>query len=101
MDDDLAYVWYALSDPTRRRLLDLLREQPQTTGSLSAYFADLSRFAVMKHLTVLENAALITVRRRGRERWNYINAVPLQQIYERWLKPYEAEWANTLLGLKR
>lgn len=98
--DDLTLVWKALSDPTRRRILDLLKERPRTTGELCDAF-EVSRFAVMKHLTVLENASLILVRRRGRERWNYLNAVPLQQIYERWLRPYEAHWAASLLQLKR
>jgi hypothetical protein len=55
----------------------------------------------MKHLAVLENAELIAVRRRGRERWNHLNAVPLQRIYERWLRPYEGQWASALLQLKR
>jgi uncharacterized protein YndB with AHSA1/START domain len=55
----------------------------------------------MKHLAILERAELIVVGRRGRERWNYLNAIPLQRIYERWLRPYEAEWASALLQLKR
>lgn len=97
--DDLTLVWKALSDPTRRTILDLLKERPRTTGELCAAF-EVSRFAVMKHLSILERASLILVRRSGRERWNYLNAVPLQQIYERWLRPYEARWATSLLQLK-
>lgn len=58
------------------------------------------RFAVMKHLAVLEKAKLVVVRRSGRERWNHLNAVPLQRVYERWVKPYEAVWAAKLTGLK-
>jgi DNA-binding transcriptional ArsR family regulator/uncharacterized protein YndB with AHSA1/START domain len=101
-DDSLTPVWKALADPTRRRILDLLKERPRTTGELTAAFEDdLSRFGVMKHLAALEEAGLVLVRPRGRERWNYLNAVPLQQIYERWLRPYEAEWASALLNLKR
>ena len=98
--DGLTPVWKALSDASRRRILDLLRRQPRTTGELAGRFRT-TRFAVMKHLGVLERARLVTVRRRGRERWNHLNAVPLQQIYERWISPYEAEWAASLLRLKR
>jgi DNA-binding transcriptional ArsR family regulator len=100
MADDLTLVWKALADPTRRRLLDLLRDGPQTTGELVERF-DLSRFAVMKHLTILERAGLVIVERRGRERWNYLNAVPLQQIYDRWISGYQALWAATLLQLRK
>jgi DNA-binding transcriptional ArsR family regulator/uncharacterized protein YndB with AHSA1/START domain len=101
-DDNLTPVWKALSDPTRRRILDLLKERPRTTGELTAAFDDdLSRFGVMKHLAALEEAGLVLVRPRGRERWNHLNVVPLQQIYERWLRPYEAQWADALLNLKR
>ena len=99
-NNDLTPVWKALSDPTRREILDLLKEQPRTTGTLCDAF-ELSRFAIMKHLSILERAELIVVRRRGRERWNHLNAIPLQHIYERWLRPYEAEWASVLLNLKQ
>ena len=99
-ENALAPVFKALADPTRRRVLDLLRDRPRTTGELSASF-DVSRFAVMKHLGILEQAGLVVVRRRGRERWNHLNAVPLQQIQERWLRPFEAHWASALLRLKR
>ena len=91
-------VWRALSDPTRRRILDLLRERPRTTGELAVEFP-LSRFAVMKHLGQLVDAGLVVVRRRGRERWNYLNAVPLREIYERWVQPYESHWASGALAL--
>ena len=92
-------VWKALSDPTRRRILDALREEPQTTGALCRPFK-LSRFAVMKHLGVLEEAGLVVVRRQGRERWNHLNAVPIQQVYERWVRPFAASWATNLVRLK-
>ncbi|MHB8575275.1 MAG: metalloregulator ArsR/SmtB family transcription factor [Dehalococcoidia bacterium] len=98
--DDLTPVWKALADPIRRRLLDLLRDGPKTTGDLCDRF-ECTRFAIMKHLDVLEAAGLVLVRRRGRERWNYLNAVPVQRIYERWISPYEAHWASSLLRLKR
>jgi len=99
MKQDLTPIWKALADPSRRRILDLLRRKPRTTGELAAEFR-FSRFAVMKHLRVLEESNLIVVRRVGRERWNHLNAVPLQQMYERWIRPYEAEWASNLLRLK-
>lgn len=95
-------TWKALADPTRRRLLDLLRDRSQTTSELSAHFAPgLSRFAVMKHLHVLHQADLVVVRQRGRERWHSLNAVPLRHIYERWVSSYASDWAASLLQLKR
>lgn len=99
-NDDL--IWKALADPTRRHLLDLLRDRPQTTGALTVHFAPgLSRFAVMKHLQVLQQANLVLVRQQGRERWHSLNAVPLRQVYERWVSQYGSDWATSLLNLKR
>ena len=97
-DDDL--IWKALSDPQRREILDMLRDAPRKTGQICARFR-VSRFAVMKHLKVLEAARLITVRRSGRDRWNHLNPTPLQQIYERWMTPYMALWSHELLDLKQ
>lgn len=97
--NDEAEVWRALADPTRRALLDLLRSGPRTTGDLAAHFPA-TRFAVMKHLAVLEEAGLVVVRRRGRERWNHLNAVPLRQAYQRWMAPYAESWAAGLLRVK-
>jgi DNA-binding transcriptional ArsR family regulator len=99
MEDELDAVWKALADRTRRQLLDLLRDGPHTTGDLCARF-EMSRFGVMKHLGVLEEAGLLTVRREGRERWNYLNAVPLRRIYERWVSKYAEFWSASLLSLK-
>ncbi|WP_455204978.1 metalloregulator ArsR/SmtB family transcription factor, partial [Kaarinaea lacus] len=96
---NLNEVWKALADPARRRILDLLRSKPCTTGELCEVFTDVTRFAVMKHLRVLTDSGLVLIRRDGRERWNYLNAVPLQQIYQRWIKPYEAVWAYGLVRL--
>lgn len=93
-------IWKALSDSTRREILDLIRTSPKTTGALDESFSNLSRFAVMKHLNVLEHANLITIKREGKYRLNHINAVPIQEIYERWVKKYEAQWASGLLQLK-
>jgi DNA-binding transcriptional ArsR family regulator len=100
VDDDAGLVWKALADPTRRAILDLLRDRAHTTGELSGAFPALSRFAVMKHLGVLEDAGLVIVRRRGRERWNHLNGVPLRAVYERWMGQYADRWAESLLRLK-
>lgn len=99
MKGDLSLLWKALSDPTRREILDRLRERPQTTGQLADAFPS-SRFAVMKHLEVLVEAGLVLARKQGRERWNHLNAQPLQALYERWVRPYEAHWAGGLERLK-
>jgi DNA-binding transcriptional ArsR family regulator len=92
-------VWNALADPTRRAILDLLRERPRTSGDLASHFPT-TRFATRKHLKALEAAGLVLVRREGRERWNYLNAAPLQMIYERWVTPYQAIWAERATKLK-
>jgi DNA-binding transcriptional ArsR family regulator/uncharacterized protein YndB with AHSA1/START domain len=97
--DDFASIWKALAEPARRQILDLLRLRPYTTGQLTEQLG-LSRYAVMKHLASLEHSGLITVRKQGRQRWNHLNPVPLQQISERWLRPYEAMWARSLFHLK-
>ena len=99
-NDDQERVWKALADPTRRQILDLLRAQPRTTGELAAGF-DSTRFAVMKHLKLLVDAGLVLVERRGRERWNHLNPVPIRQIYRRWIQPFEEVPADRLLRLKR
>lgn len=78
-------IWKALADPTRRNILNLLKKAPHTTGEISLQFSDLSRFAVMKHLGVLEKANLITVKREGKYRWNHLNTKPIQQTYEQWV----------------
>jgi DNA-binding transcriptional ArsR family regulator/uncharacterized protein YndB with AHSA1/START domain len=93
-------VWLALSDPTRRRILDLLRERPRITGEIASQF-EISRIAVMRHLQVLDGAGLVTSRKRGRQRWHYLNSVPLQRMYERWIDTYAATWASGLLRFGR
>ena len=94
-------VWRALASPHRRKVLDLLRDGPKTTGDLARQLPDLSRFAVMQHLGVLEQASLVLFRREGRLRFNYANAIPLRQIYERWVEPLGSSAAETALHLKR
>lgn len=93
-------VWRALADPTRRALLDRLRVGPATTGALAERFP-LSRFGVMKHLRVLEAARLVLVEERGRERWNYLNPVPLRRLAARWLHPFTEAAADHLEALRR
>jgi DNA-binding transcriptional ArsR family regulator len=96
-DDEL--VWRALADPTRRAILDLLRPGPRTTGDVCDAFSS-SRFAVMKHLGVLEAAGLVVTRRRGRQCWNAINAVPLRRLYDRWVSVWSDRTAASLLQLQ-
>lgn len=93
-------VWKALSDPHRRRMLDLLRDRPRTTGELATQFP-VSRFAVMKHLGVLVGAGLVLVERRGRERWNFLNPMPIHAIAQRWIEPFARPRVQALADLKR
>jgi DNA-binding transcriptional ArsR family regulator/uncharacterized protein YndB with AHSA1/START domain len=97
--DDTDLLWRALADPTRRRILDLLAERPLITGEIAAQFA-ISRIAVMRHLEVLAEAGLVTSRKRGRQRWHYLNAVPLQKLHQRWANPAAAGFASALLRLQ-
>jgi DNA-binding transcriptional ArsR family regulator len=94
-------VWRALASPVRRRLLDLLSAGPRTTGELADALPDLSRFAVMQHLGVLEDAGLVVVRRSGRNRFNHLNPVPLREWYERWVTSLADGTAAEVLALKR
>jgi DNA-binding transcriptional ArsR family regulator len=94
-------LWRALASPHRRRLLDLLRNGPATTGALAEQIPELSRFAVMQHLGVLTDAGVVLVERRGRDRFNYLNPVPLREWYERWVQPMADADAAALLALKR
>lgn len=100
MAEELDNIWKALSDPTRRTILDLLRKGPKTTTELVEAFPDMTRFAVMKHLDVLREADLVQTRSEGRRRVNSLNAVPIRQIYERWVSPFAELWSSTLLRLK-
>ncbi len=97
-DDDI--VWKALSDPTRRKILDLLRDGPKTTTEIVEAFPGMTRHAVMKHIDMLRKAKLINTTKDGRKRENSLNAVPIRQIYERWLGPFAELWSSTLLRVK-
>ncbi|HEY0631899.1 MAG TPA: metalloregulator ArsR/SmtB family transcription factor [Thermoleophilaceae bacterium] len=94
-------VFRALADPTRRSLLDeLFVEDGQTLGALEARLP-MTRFGVMKHLRVLEEAGLVVTRRRGREKLHFLNPVPIRLVHDRWVSKYAEPWAATLTGLKR
>jgi uncharacterized protein YndB with AHSA1/START domain len=93
-------VFRALADPTRRSLLDeLFKEDGQTLSALEQR-VPMTRFGVMKHLKVLEEAGLVVTRRRGREKLHFLNAVPIRLIHDRWVSKYAEPWAATLTGLK-
>jgi uncharacterized protein YndB with AHSA1/START domain len=97
MDD----VFRALADPTRRGLLDeLFREDGQTLTALEERLP-MTRFGVMKHLKVLEEAHLVTTKKRGREKLHFLNPVPIRLVHDRWVSKYAEPWAATLTGLKR
>lgn len=94
-------VFRALGDPTRRRLLDVLfKKDGQTLTALEARLP-MTRFGVMKHLRILEEASLIVTRRRGREKLHFLNPVPIRLVHDRWVSKYAAPWAAALSGLKR
>jgi len=93
-------VFKALADPTRRGLLDRLFERDgQTLGELEEGLS-MTRFGVMKHLKVLEEAGLLTTRKRGREKLHFLNPVPIRLVYERWVSKYAEPWASALSELK-
>ena len=100
MDDEA--TWKALSDKNRRRILDLLKDGPKTTGDLCEQFPEMTRFGVMKHLKALYQAKLVLTKSKedGREVWNYLNAVPIRQIYDRWISSFQDQWASRLTNLK-
>ena len=94
-------VFKALADPTRRSLLDeLFREDGQTLSALEERLP-MTRFGVMKHLRVLEEAHLVTTKRRGREKLHFLNPVPIRLVHDRWVSKYAEPWAATLSGLKQ
>ena len=93
-------VFKALADPTRRRLLDeLFKRDGQTLSALERRLP-MTRFGVMKHLRVLEEARLVVTKKRGREKLHFLNPVPIRLVHDRWVSKYAALWAATLTGLK-
>lgn len=85
-DDD--QVFKALASPVRRRMLDVLKESTQTTGSLCARLPELDRTTVLQHLRVLEQSGLVTGRRVGRERHLSLAPLPIKRIHDRWISGY-------------
>jgi DNA-binding transcriptional ArsR family regulator len=94
-------VFKALASAARRRLLDELRDGPRTSGQLCAALCALDRCTVMQHLTVLEQAGLVLVQRRGRERWNHLAPLPIKRIYDRWISWYAGPALELLDRLDR
>jgi len=97
--DDL--VFKALAGSDRRRILDLLRTAPMTTGDICKELQWLNRCTVMQHLGVLESARLIITRKEGRSRWNYLDVSPIQRIHQRWIEAYATPSANLLSKLQQ
>lgn len=94
-------IFKALSDSRRRRILDLLKESPKTTGDLCDALPELDRCTVMQHIGVLERAGLLVARREGRLRWNYIDPLPIKEVHDRWISEYAANAVSLLARLKR
>ena len=95
---DLDAVFKALASPVRRAICDELKLRPLTTGQLAESFPQIDRTTVMQHLRVLEGAGLVVPVRKGRERFNHLDAMPIQAIHERWIGPHAAQAAA---GLRR
>jgi DNA-binding transcriptional ArsR family regulator len=98
--DDSDKIFKALADSRRRRMLDLLKDGPKTTGALCDAFPEIDRCTVMQHMRVLEAANLLIAQRKGRERWNHLNALPIKDIYDRWIGDYATEAINMLARLR-
>ena len=99
MDDDR--VFRALADPTRRYLLDRLFERDGRTLTELESELEMTRFGVMKHLRVLEDAGLVVTRRSGRQKLHFLNPVPIRQIHDRWIDKYTERVVSALLDLKK
>lgn len=96
----MSVVFDALGSPVRRRVLDIVKNDPGcTVGEVAAHF-DTTRIAVMRHIRLLEEAALLVSQKEGRKRRLYHNAVPIQMIYDRWTSEYSALWASRMADLK-
>ncbi len=97
-DDDL--VFKALADPTRRALLDLLYERDGRTLTELEWEIEMTRFGVMKHLRILEQAGLVVTRRSGREKLHFLNPIPIRVIHDRWIDKYRERQVSALANLK-
>lgn len=94
--ESMNLIFKALAAPVRRDILDALKVEPLTTSALCLRFAQLDRCTVMQHLGVLERADLVIVKREGRQRWNYLNAIPIKCIHDRWIEPYARDAVGLL-----
>ncbi len=101
MPKDTDAVFKALADPSRRKLLDRLNARDGQTLSQLCEHHEMSRQAVTQHLDVLERAGLVVTQWRGREKLHFINAVPLQEIYDRWIRTFERSRLRAMHDLKR
>lgn len=101
MDSDTDHVFKALADPSRRQLLDRLHaDNGQTLSDLGRHL-NMTRQAVSKHLAVLEAANLVVTMKRGREKWHYLNPIPIGEIHDRWIRKYERHRVRALTDLKK
>ena len=100
-DDELGSVFKALADPTRRFLLDLLYAREGRTLTELESELSMTRFGVMKHLKVLEDAGLVVTKRSGREKLHYLNPVPIRMVHDRWIDKYTERQVSALADLKR
>lgn len=98
--DSMNHVFHALASATRREVLDIVRDNPGCSVTRVCRHFDVSRIAVMKHLTVLEKAGLLISEKRGRTRSLFFNTVPIQMIHERWTSDYSEMWASKLTAFK-
>lgn len=99
-EDKNDLIFKALGHHSRRKIVDLLKLEPRTTGMLCDLLPELDRCTVMQHLGVLEQAGLVIAERRGRERWNHLDALPIHAIHERWIGPYATYAVSMLSKLK-
>jgi DNA-binding transcriptional ArsR family regulator len=93
-------VFKALAHRRRREILDKLKDRPLTTGEICHLFPRMDRCTIMLHLGVLVHAGLVITKREGRLRWNYLNVLPIKQIYDRWISRYAEPSVNLLARLK-
>jgi len=99
-DETFDQVFKALSSRTRRSILDLLKDHPRTTGEICAHFPGLDRCTTMQHLGVLQRAGLVIAQRKGRERWNHLDVLPIKLIQDRWIGDYAASAVDLLTTLR-
>ena len=98
--DDMDAIFQALAHSKRRRIIDIVGRNPGITVSEISKNFDVTRFAIMKHLTVLQGAGLLMTEKEGRQRKLYFNAVPIQMIYDRWTDDYSGYWAGMVTSIK-